>query len=53
MPDVGKDKDADLGFCQDGMDPDQIKEASLSSIVAFSKRGLDCFMMNPRMRVRK
>ncbi len=35
MPDVGKGKDADLGFCR--MDPEQIKEARLSGIVALGK----------------
>ncbi len=35
MPGVGKGKDADLGFCQE--DPEQIKEAGLSGIVALGK----------------
>ncbi len=35
MPDDGKGKDADLGFCQ--MGPEQIKDARLSGIVALGK----------------
>ncbi len=35
MPGIGKNKDTDLGLCQD---PDQvIKKASLSSVVALGK----------------
>ncbi len=36
MPGVGKDKDATVGFAR--MNLDQIKDAILSSIVAFGKR---------------
>ncbi len=35
MPGVGKGKDADLGFSR--IDPEQIKEARLSGIVALGK----------------
>ncbi len=35
MPDVGKDKDADLGFAR--LDQEQIKETRLSKIMTLSK----------------
>ncbi len=35
MPGVGKDKDTNFGLCQ--VDPEQIKEARLSGIVALSE----------------